>query len=175
MSCRLRPIAFPRPHSIFQRYPPSIRFKMVALIQATRYPSASAQDPMVNIARAIMSAVPRTAVDEKLQTVKTAAEKVRSYGAIATRTRENRLAELKNSISRPISLPNTQSPTVSSASSSYAAESMDSRWSTQSWPCETTPLVERSSAFEFDEQLHDDARNSTCSQGSFVTRPYSFF
>lgn len=149
---------------------------MVALIQATRYPSTSNEDPMISIARAIMSAVPRRSeVEEKLHTVKTAAEKVRSYGAIATRTRENRLAELKNSISRPISLLNTQSPTGSSASSSYAAESMDSRWSSQSWPCETTPLVERSSAFEFDEQLHDDARNSTSSKSSFSNRPYSFF
>lgn len=184
---------------------------MLTMINAPRYPTAAQaepQDSMLVVARSIINAIPlhrrspSTASssaststlerDERTtllipSTLKTASNAVRSYGStlIKHNRSESRKADLKRSISRPISQEqdwwsqDEEQPTAQPVKQQQEGEkSMTSVYSTRTWATEIENELNRVGAFEYDEMDRRTVKqNKRASIESFTSseRSYTFF
>lgn len=184
---------------------------MLTMINAPRYPTAAQdepQDSMLIVARSIINAIPlhrRTPSaasssaststlerDERAPlliptTLKSASNAVRSYGStlIKHNRSESRKAELKRSISRPISQEQDwwsqveEQPTVQAVEQQKEEETnMTSVYSTRTWTTEIENELNRVGAFEYDEMDRGTVKqNKRASIESFTSseRSYTFF
>lgn len=167
---------------------------MLNIIPTPHYPaplrtngSAPQQEPIITVARIIIAAVPvhrrsdstasstsASNSEEKAPLLNSASKAVRSsYGSLLNRKQEHRKAELKKSISRPVSHEPEWLKEFEAGKDEVMERSLGSTYSTQTWASEAEAELERVGAFKYDTG-REAARGSIASFES-SERSYTFF